>query len=58
LAASLIAPLRGLSGDHGARAFLEQVPGVVRVETDEPGSVFDVDTPRELSAASLPIHSA
>jgi molybdenum cofactor cytidylyltransferase len=50
LAASLIPQLRGLSGDRGARAFLEQVPGVVRVVTDEPGSIFDVDTPRELSA--------
>jgi molybdenum cofactor cytidylyltransferase len=51
LGASLIPQLRGLSGDRGARAFLEQVPGVVRVETDEPGSIFDVDTPRELSAS-------
>jgi molybdenum cofactor cytidylyltransferase len=50
LAASLIPQLRGLSGDRGARAFLEQVPGVVRVETDDPGSIFDVDTPRELCA--------
>jgi molybdenum cofactor cytidylyltransferase len=50
LAASLVPQLRGLSGDRGARAFLEQVPGVVRVATDEPGSVFDVDTPVELGA--------
>jgi molybdenum cofactor cytidylyltransferase len=50
LAGSLIPRLRSLSGDRGARAFLELVPGVVRVETDEPGSIFDVDTPRELSA--------
>jgi len=50
LAASLVPQLRGLRGDRGARAFLEQVPAVVRVETDEPGSIFDVDTPGELSA--------
>jgi molybdenum cofactor cytidylyltransferase len=50
LAASLIPQLRSLSGDRGARAFLEQVPAVARVETDEPGGIFDVDTPRELSA--------
>jgi molybdenum cofactor cytidylyltransferase len=50
LAACLIPQLRGLTGDRGARAFLKQVPAVVRVETDEPGSIFDVDTPGELSA--------
>jgi molybdenum cofactor cytidylyltransferase len=49
LAAKLIPQLRGLRGDRGARAFLEQVPGVVRVKTEDPGSIFDVDTPLDLS---------
>ena len=41
--------LKRLSGDRGARAALRRVPGIVRLETDDPGSVRDIDTRADLA---------
>ena len=38
-----------LSGDRGARAALRRVPGIVRLETDDPGSIRDIDTRADLA---------
>ena len=36
--------LMELSGDHGARSLLSGLTGVRLIETNDPGSIFDVDT--------------
>lgn len=40
--------LEGLQGDQGARKALLSLPDAVLIETDEPGSVFDVDRPADI----------
>lgn len=37
--------LMDLRGDRGARSLLSGLAGVRVIETDDPGSIFDVDTP-------------
>ena len=41
--------MKVLSGDRGARAALRRVPGIVRLETDDPGSIRDIDTRADLA---------
>jgi len=41
--------LRRLSGDRGARAALKRLPGIVHLETDDPGSARDIDTRADLA---------
>jgi molybdenum cofactor cytidylyltransferase len=47
VAGAHLSGLMHLSGDRGARAYLDRI-GAVEVATDDPGSVFDIDTPDEL----------
>ena len=49
LAPTMFERVTRLSGDRGARAALRRVPGVVRLETDDPGSVRDIDTRADLA---------
>ena len=44
-----------ISGDRGAGGLLAREPGVVLVESDSDGVLFDVDTPADLAAASARI---
>lgn len=46
-ARELFAGLCALTGERGARSLLETLGGVVRVDNDDRGSVFDVDTSRD-----------
>ena len=41
--------LRRLSGDRGARAALKRLPGIVHLETEDPGSARDIDTRADLA---------
>ena len=49
VSAKLFGLLGDLQGDHGARAALKGVEGVVQLPTADPGSIQDVDTPRDLA---------
>jgi molybdenum cofactor cytidylyltransferase len=49
LSSRLYDALRTLSGDAGARQLLRTLTGVARIETDDAGSVFDVDRPGDLA---------
>ena len=46
-----------ISGDRGGGGLLAREPGVVLVESDSDGVLFDVDTPADLAAASARISS-
>lgn len=48
ISARLFPDLLRLDGDRGARGLLRTWPGVVEIETDEDGSIADVDTPDDL----------
>lgn len=48
VSSTLFPDLQSLTGDKGARNMLRHVDGVVEIETEDPGSVFDIDTPRDL----------
>ncbi|MCH2486539.1 MAG: nucleotidyltransferase family protein [Erythrobacter sp.] len=41
--------LKRLTGDRGARAALKRLPGIVHLETDDPGSARDIDTRADLT---------
>lgn len=46
--------LLALRGDVGARAILERAgSGLTRVEVDDPGVLFDIDTPADLAAQRI-----
>lgn len=47
-----------ITGDRGAGELLSLEPGVVLVEADSDGVLFDVDTPADLAAASARISRA
>lgn len=49
LSPRMFARVKVLSGDRGARAALRRVPGIVRLETDDPGSIRDIDTRADLA---------
>lgn len=51
-AAELYSELAKLSGDEGARRLLARYPAHA-VEVDDPGVLFDVDTPGDLAAARV-----
>lgn len=49
LGPAVMAQAAGLTGDRGARALLLALgPALARVETDDPGVLYDVDTPVDL----------
>ncbi|API60103.1 hypothetical protein BSL82_12965 [Tardibacter chloracetimidivorans] len=48
VSSGLFEQLGMLDGDRGARSVLENLDGVVRVETDKPGCIQDVDTKKDL----------
>lgn len=47
-AATLFADLLALQGDSGGRRLLRGLPGVARIETEDPGAVFDIDRVEDL----------
>jgi molybdenum cofactor cytidylyltransferase len=47
---TLFPALDTLSGDTGARAILANLPGVVRIETQNAGCIQDIDTQGDLAA--------
>ena len=50
IGAGLFPDIAQLTGDRGARAILERLgPAVARIETDDDGVLFDVDTPDALA---------
>lgn len=52
LSARFRAPLLALRGDEGARALLKQNAGLIElIETDDPGTCRDIDTPDDLRGA-------
>jgi molybdenum cofactor cytidylyltransferase len=51
-AAELYSDLAKLSGDEGARRLVARYPSHA-VEVDDPGAMFDVDTPEDLAAARI-----
>ncbi|MEY2689659.1 MAG: hypothetical protein RL375_3858, partial [Pseudomonadota bacterium] len=51
-AAELYSDLAKLSGDEGARRLVARYPAHA-VEVDDPGVMFDVDTPSDLVAARV-----
>ena len=48
-AAALFPDLLNLEGDSGGRRLLRGLPGVARIETDDPGAVFDIDRTEDLA---------
>lgn len=48
ISARLFPAIRNLHGDQGARRVLRTVPGAVEIETDERGSIADIDTEADL----------
>jgi molybdenum cofactor cytidylyltransferase len=50
--AELYSELAKLSGDEGARRLVARYPAHA-VEVDDPGVMFDVDTPDDLAAARV-----
>lgn len=50
-ARSVFAQLRDLQGDLGARHILSSLPGVARVASQDSGSLFDMDAPRDRESA-------
>ncbi len=46
---SVFEALDGLRGDQGARSTLQRLSDAVLIETEEPGSIFDVDYPADVS---------
>ncbi len=46
---SVFDALDGLRGDQGARSMLQRLSDAVLIDTEEPGSVFDVDYPADVS---------
>lgn len=56
LAACWRAELAALSGDVGARDLLRaHGPAIVRIDVDDPGCLFDVDTPAALASMPTPL---
>jgi molybdenum cofactor cytidylyltransferase len=53
IAAALFPDLQRLSGDQGARQLLRNMPGVVRIDTDDRGSLIDIDTMADLQSLSI-----
>lgn len=47
-AATLFPDLLALQGDSGGRRLLRGLPGVARIETEDPGAVFDIDRAEDL----------
>ena len=48
IAGAIFPEVRRLTGDQGARALLEQMPGALHIASDDPGSIRDVDTVEDL----------
>lgn len=48
LSSKLFPLIESLKGDQGARAVLAGKSGVIRVPTDDPGSIADIDTRHDL----------